>query len=185
MANIASYTESVGQSHSASRSCRALAHAPTSVIGRLQARSLTGQSLQFQVHQHFGYRLHVTWPAKSRHATGFWIERRFATYAALSDFCDGLETIDGLCTCLSVQWFSDHLQGKSHDSYSSPCFPNQIDELTTPRALRRHLEEYCKFDRCACHVASAYYTCPWKAEIIPIHTPHTSHTLPKTLTLTV
>jgi hypothetical protein len=107
---------------SASRSCRALAHAATSVIGRLHARSLTGQSLHFHVHQHYSYRLHVTWPIQSRRTTivHCGIERRFATYASVSDFCDGLRILDILCTCLSVQWFSNHLQGKS-DCYSSPC----------------------------------------------------------------
>jgi hypothetical protein len=32
-----------------------------SIVDRLAARSVTGQSLQIHVHQHFGYRLHLEW----------------------------------------------------------------------------------------------------------------------------
>jgi hypothetical protein len=58
---MSQFSESDAQAHSASRLLRTLSLASPSIIHRLRARSLAGQSLNIRVHQHYGYRLHATW----------------------------------------------------------------------------------------------------------------------------
>jgi hypothetical protein len=175
---MSNFNESDGQAHSASCLLRTLSLRSPSIIHRLQVQSLTGQSLGIRVHQHYGYRLHATWnklPTKHQpHNYLRAIERRFPTYASMEPFCTGLQTLEGLCTCITDRWYDTSLFDKSHFCSLKPCFPNQLDELTTPAQLRRHFQEYCKFDRCTCYyftVAPATYTLPWQISNIPINTP--------------
>lgn len=58
------YKERVGQAHSAWRLRHALVYAAP-FIQRVQARTLTGQSVSCQVQQHYGYGLHVNWKNNS------------------------------------------------------------------------------------------------------------------------
>jgi hypothetical protein len=167
------YMGSVGQAHPASCLRYAFAHSTPSIIHRLQARSITGLNIYFQVHQHYGYRLRVNWKTNSRQAKKdlYGIERKFPSYCSMEYFCQGLQTLDGVSTCLSILWSDTFILEKS-----SPCFcllglPNQIGEFTTPHANRRQFQELCKFDTCYCGVTPASYALPWHRNETLQHTP--------------
>jgi len=52
-----------------------------SIVDRLAARSITAQSLQIQVHQHFGYRIHFEWNGgSSGNVSSRFMERRFFVF---------------------------------------------------------------------------------------------------------
>jgi hypothetical protein len=38
----------------------------SSIVSRLQSTTLTGRGIQIQVHQHFGYKLHLVWDIKNK-----------------------------------------------------------------------------------------------------------------------
>jgi hypothetical protein len=62
-----------------------------SIMDRLAARSVTGQSLVIRVHQHIGYRVHFEWnggnDAKDKYRV---MERRFFMYSEAQTFCTEL-----------------------------------------------------------------------------------------------
>jgi biotin operon repressor len=103
--SMSQYSESDGQAHSASRLLRTLSLGSPSIIHMLRARSVTGQGLNIHVDQHYGYRLHATWKITNKQMINdlFATERRFPTYSSVDCFCRGLQTIEDLCTCISVR----------------------------------------------------------------------------------
>jgi hypothetical protein len=74
-----------------------------SIVDRLAARSVTGQSLDIRVHQHIGYRVHFEWKSGNGNKDNFRaMERRFFMYSDAKTFCIELYKfeLEGLCSCM-------------------------------------------------------------------------------------
>ena len=73
-----------------------------SIVDRLAARSITAQSLQIRVHQHFGYRIHFEWNGgSSGNVSSRFMERRFMMHSDTQTFCIELcKKGLGLCSCV-------------------------------------------------------------------------------------
>jgi hypothetical protein len=157
------YTQSFGQGNAFSRCERWLLHRNSSIIHRIQARHLTGQDLHLQIHQHFGYRLHVTWSGNTKHLrhhrVGF--ERRFLTFNCIQAFCKDLQTLPTLGSCLAVTWADPFLLYKAVAYYNTVYSPAELEAMNTPPGLIKHIQEYCKFCRSGCLVQSAEKSIPW------------------------
>ena len=73
----------------------------TSLLGRLFDRTITGQHLNLQIHQHYGERLHVLWKTNSKDSERCF-ERHFEWTCDLDwlrkDF--SAHPIPGTCTCI-------------------------------------------------------------------------------------
>jgi hypothetical protein len=79
----------------------------TSIISRLQSRSLTGRNPQIKVYKHFRYRLQLIWQAK----TNEMITTRLLNpnNIGITKFCTALErgSLENLCNCISLNFY-DH-----------------------------------------------------------------------------
>ena len=96
MANV---TRSTGQGNLFSR---VPSYSPSIVIG-LHSRALTGRSLNINVHQHLGYRLHLVWNSTKNCVTSERsVERRFLMYEDFESFCTELVNgeAESLCDCV-------------------------------------------------------------------------------------
>jgi hypothetical protein len=145
---MAQYKQSVGQGNAFSRCQRALLRGNSSIIRRLQARHLTRQGLHLDIHQHYGYNLHLVWISNRRHIR---LHRRFHTLMDVRAFCEDLRTLSPLGTCLAVRWYDAFLLHKAVPCYNifysnsewntmSSVFHNYDVELnTTNRGLVRGL----------------------------------------------
>jgi hypothetical protein len=111
---MSQYKQSVGQGNAYSRCQQALLHGNSSIIRRLQARHLTGQGLHLDIHQHFGYRLHLIWTSNRRHVR---LLKRFHTLMDVHAFCEDLRTLSPLGTCLAVRWYDAFLLHKAVPRY--------------------------------------------------------------------
>jgi len=59
----------VGQGNTSSRTCRSLnTKGAASIVTRLEARALTGNNLQLAIHQHHGYKFHMTWTVNFKYS---------------------------------------------------------------------------------------------------------------------
>jgi len=104
-------TRSVGQGNLYSKLSQRVTSDGTSVIKRLTSRSLMGQGLQIQIHQHIGFELHLVWHVTSNGKKSSCIER----YKEITDFCDKLMSgaFEGLCECVCVhiiEWLKDKVE---------------------------------------------------------------------------
>jgi hypothetical protein len=76
----------VGRPHSSP--IRRISAQRPSIVDRLAARSVTGQSLDIRVHQHIGYRVHFEWnggnDVKDKYRV---MERLFFIYSDAQTFC--------------------------------------------------------------------------------------------------
>jgi hypothetical protein len=79
-----------------------------SIVDRLAARLVNGQSLQIHVHQHFGYRLHLEWNGGSNcRETYRFMKRRFLMNCDAQTFCLELCKFGlGLCACVYGNYHS-------------------------------------------------------------------------------
>jgi hypothetical protein len=100
--NMSHFTERIGQAHIFSHLCHKLPHYNPSIITRLRPRRLSGQS----VYHHFGYHLHLTWQCINKLTKNrrFGVECRFLSYASIYSFCNDLQTLDNLSSCVSERW---------------------------------------------------------------------------------
>jgi hypothetical protein len=120
---------------------RVSAHRP-SIVDRLAARSVTGQSLDILVHQHFGYRVHLEWNGgnSSRESYRF-MERRFLMDSDTQTFCVELCKfgLEGLCTCIYGDYHKN-IPAKTPRCQRGPFYPTQ-KYLQKPRWWVKSLEE--------------------------------------------
>jgi hypothetical protein len=133
-----------------------------SVIIRLTSRSLRGQSLRIQVHQHFSFRLHLIWQCRREWnkkqklliRQEMCIERKFLTDDDIENFCYDLErnTLEGLSSCVCELGLIPFLEEKTHRCYKRPSFPSQLDEITTPKWKINLIQEHENKLRCTCRV---------------------------------
>jgi len=84
--------------------CHRVSAKGSSIVTRLVSLSLTECGLQIQVHQHFGYKLHLFWRGTGNDVSseGF-MERVFLMYGDVDRFCTEVKkgALEGLCTCVS------------------------------------------------------------------------------------
>ena len=88
---------SIGQGYLRSRPD--LRPAGLSVVQRLATRSVTGRGPNINVHQHFGWRLHLEWTNGEERRC---FERFFETFESIDEFCLDLAKggAEGLCDCV-------------------------------------------------------------------------------------
>jgi hypothetical protein len=107
---MTNFTTSLGQGNSCSKSHHALNDFNLSIIKRLAYRSLCGQPLHIQIHQHFGYRIHLTWTrlGRERKEERRAIEGAFLMEEEAGNFCYQLVKggLDGISACIASQWTS-------------------------------------------------------------------------------
>ena len=94
-----------------------------SVIHRLTSRSLSGQILCIQVHQHLGFRLCLIWQPRREWnkkqkliTQEMCIEKKFVTDDDIENFCYDLErnTLEGFCSCVCDLGLVPFLEEKTH-----------------------------------------------------------------------
>jgi hypothetical protein len=126
----------------------------SSIITRLVSRSQTEPGLQIQVHQHFGYRLHLLWRGtKHEGSSEMCMEKIFLVSGDVQRFCTELEkgALEGLCSC-AIAGVVQFMKEKGET-----CFiplPSEIDGCTCGawiRDLQEHEDQY----RCCCRVSSS------------------------------
>jgi hypothetical protein len=124
----------------------------SSIVEGLVSRSLTVRGLDIEVHQHYGFRLHLLWKCNEKNCTRleYCFERHFFNYTDLQTFCSELTTGGlGLCDCKSED-VCKFVKAKA--CYRDPKTHSQ-KYLNVSRAIREK-EEYKGF-RCPCPVSSA------------------------------
>jgi hypothetical protein len=90
-----------------------------SIVDRLAAQSVTGQSLDIRVHKHIGYRVHFEWDGSRI------MERRFFSCSDAVTFCIELciYGLEGLCSCVYGAYHS-YIPGKAHYCRLRPSYPS-------------------------------------------------------------
>jgi hypothetical protein len=122
------------------------------IVTRLVSRSLTGRGLQIQVHQHYGFRLHLVWGSDARERC---LERKCVTYEKLQAFCDRLlrSGLEEVCTCTCTC-----VGAALSDRYKVIPFrrvhvPNPADDDLDVWSTKLW-EELLKQPKCCCKVSS-------------------------------
>ena len=102
-----------GQGNHISQTCNSVSTNGTSIVTRLVCWSLTGQGLNIQVYQHFGYTLHLVWWGNRNDITS---ERCMEIFLLMGDeiekFCIELKTdaLEGLCTSFSDEIYIEKVE---------------------------------------------------------------------------
>jgi len=99
LTTMANFTRSTGQGNLFSR----VPSYSSSVVIGLHFRVLTGRSLNINVHQHLGYRLHLVWNSNKNCVTSErGLERRFLMYEDVESFFTEHVNggAEGLCDCV-------------------------------------------------------------------------------------
>ena len=86
-------TRSVGQADFFSKSSKSNASCGASIVHKLASRSITGNGLQIQIHQHVDFKVHLVWHVFDKHnkKSVRCIERIFSEINALDAFCKQLK----------------------------------------------------------------------------------------------
>ena len=101
----ARFRRSAGQGSLHSNVSTAISSNNSSIVSRLFSRSVTGQNLHIQIHQHFAKSLHLIWKTHATHPnipSESCIERYFLLYEEVETFCRELKfgALEGLCNCV-------------------------------------------------------------------------------------
>jgi len=125
-------TRSVGQSAFFSKASKSIASCGGSIVQKLASRSITGNGLQIQIHQHVGFKVHVVWHVFDKHnkKSVRCFERIFSEINALDVFCKQLKdgAFEGLCDCVCnrfIEWMNDKIR---------PC--------TLEHSSQEHIRQY-------------------------------------------
>jgi hypothetical protein len=130
---IKNLQKSFGQGHKSSK----LEHTifknnSSSIVSRLQSRTLTGRNLQIQIHQHFGYRLQMVWKTKNKKQSSERCLQRMITMTnEMNKFLQELITggSENLYNCVGAK-FPELLEGKVEK-----CFK----ELSSKRNVSKNI----------------------------------------------
>jgi hypothetical protein len=138
----------VGRSHSLPTR-KISTHRP-SIVDRLAARSVTGQSLNIHVHQHVGYRVHFEWDRGTKA-----MERRFHMHSDAETFCEELCKfgLEGLCTCV-YETYHSFTPENTPRCLHGPFYPSQ-KYLLEPKWWLKFMEESSVADLCGCKISSS------------------------------
>jgi len=99
----------------------------SSIVDRLAAHSITSQSLQILVHQHFGYRKHFEWNGgSSGNVSSRFMERRFLMYSDAQTFCIELckKGLEGLSSCVYGHYHT-FIPARAPRCLREPFYPSQ------------------------------------------------------------
>jgi hypothetical protein len=149
------FPHSIGQAYPSSRISSS---SSSSIVSLLSARALTGRGLRVTVHQHYGYRLLLTWRKR------WGIERRFPTLAVINSFCDELMSLQDIATCILLHRFVDSfLYQKAHLCFNRASRPSHYANcpVTLPSNIRYHICDYILPMKCYCLIQSAPHLVPW------------------------
>jgi len=127
-----------------------------SIVSRLISRSITGQSLNLKVHEHYGLRLHLVWRThKHDDSSERCMERYFFLYEELETFCRGLKfgAMEGLCDCVFMGLYR-FLEGKADICFKRPILHSEIN---IPRSLLKCYQEDLSLSPCNCPVSSSHW----------------------------
>jgi hypothetical protein len=130
------------------------AHRP-SIVDRLAARLVTGQSLDIRVHQYVGYRVYFEWDKGSKA-----MERRFYMHSDSETFYTELCKfgLEGLCTCVYGDYHS-YIPENTPRCLRGHFYPSQ-KYLLLPKWWLKSMEESSGADLCGCNIFSSY-TIDW------------------------
>jgi hypothetical protein len=155
MANI---TRSTGQGNLFSR----FPSYRSSIGMGLYSRALTGRSLNIDVHQHLGYRLHLVWNSTKNCVTSERnVERSFLMYQNVESFCTELVNgrAEGLCDCVGDGILPD----KADICFRTPNLSKRGILSDISRSWLKSLQE-SRRDKywCTCRVKSTDTVIEWK-----------------------
>jgi hypothetical protein len=124
------------------------------IVDRLAARSITAQSLQILVHQHFGYRIHFEWTGSSDNFSSRFMERRFLMSSDTQTFCIELckRGLEGLCTFVYENYHTV-IPARSPRCLREPYYPTQ-KYRQKPRWWIKSLEDMATDNCCECNISS-------------------------------
>jgi hypothetical protein len=155
-----------GNLHSQSRH---LISSSSSIVSRLVSHSITGRSLDLQVNQHNGYRLHLVWEHKRKGKTSKnCFERCFNNYSVIEGFCEELVNgmLESLCDCVSEGICSvlgeDKTEMCNRENYG---FDSQ-KYLYISRREKSFMHELKQL-KCGCPISSSYRLY-WRTELISL-----------------
>jgi len=124
----------------------------SSILARLSSRSLTGQGLRIDVHQHYGFSFHLNWAfIKDGVARETCMEREYLTYSKVRHCLEHLKSrpIEGMYSCL-------YMAGE--DNEAERCFrttPERSDyDRNASRAIDRFEQTIYQTNKCCCNVTS-------------------------------
>jgi len=132
---------------------RVSSHRP-SIVDRLAARSVTSQSLQILVHQHFGYRIHLEWNGgSSSKVSSRFMERRSLMHSDAQTFCIELckKGLEGLSSCVYGHYHT-FIPKTAPRCLREPFYPSQKYSLK-PKWWFKSLEEG-EEHLCECRISS-------------------------------
>jgi hypothetical protein len=158
LTTMANVTRSTGQGNLFSR---VPSYSPSIVIG-LYSRAQTGWSLNINVHQHLGYRLHLVLNSTKNGVTSERsVERRFFMYEDVESFCTELTNggSEGLCDCVGEVVLPD----KAYICFRASTLSQKGIPSDTPKSWLKSLQESGR-DKywCMCHVKSTNMVIEWK-----------------------
>ena len=132
------------------------------ILDRLAARSVTAQSLQILVHQHFGYRIHFEWNGgRSDNVSSRFMERRFLMGSDTQTFCIEFckKGLEGLCTCVYENYHTV-IPARSPRCLREPYYPTQKYRQKL-RWWLKSLEDMATENCCECNISSSDTLLDW------------------------
>ena len=141
----------LGQGKPRARSGPRMTGGSSSILTRLASRSLTGQSLRIEIHQHYGFSFHLNWEfIRDGVALETCMEREYLVYRDVRRCLEQLKRrpIEGVHSCLYMA---------EEDNEAEQCFrttPIRSDyDSSANRALDRFFQLIHEKNRC-CNVTS-------------------------------
>jgi len=148
---------SVGQGNLYSK----LSQGITSIIKKLTSQSLTGQSLQIQIHNHIGLAVHLIWYVTSNDKNSSrCIERIFSHYMEQLDILNHIQSgaIERLCECVGVrilEWFKDKVEQCRIKVPINLYFKRACDPRSWEATMHK-MGKRGKLIQCSCPVSYSY-----------------------------
>lgn len=143
-----------GQGYSSSSTCRSLTAESSSIVKRRDSRSLTGNHLQINNHQHHGYNIHVTRRLDAISTAVRCFERWFNSDEEWDAFCKVLRhnPFEGIYDFMDVRKLTLHLIHKLHPCHTYPIHPAK--HLDEPWWKQKELECNGR-NKCRCPISSS------------------------------
>ena len=125
-----------GQGNLFSKMSHRLSTNGSSIVTRRASRSLTKRGLQIQVHQHFGYKLHLVWRGTRNGVSSelYGEDLPAPKYEDVDKFCTELKNgaLEGLCDCVS-EGVAEFLEEKAKLCFMTPPLQPET-EKSIPRS---------------------------------------------------
>jgi hypothetical protein len=126
--------KSFGQGHQSSKlEHNIFKNNSSSIVSRLHSRTLTGRNLQIQIHQHFGYRLHMVWKTKNqKQSSERYLQRMITMTNEMDKFLQELISggSENLCNCVGEK-FPEILEGKVEKCFRAHSTKRNVSKNIT------------------------------------------------------